>query len=152
MNMNEHEHELDLHGEEGSVTLISLVAAFALLLIVALVVNTGYVVTRKIETQNAADAAATAASAAMARGMNAITAANHLIGELTALVVLHHSFGGFELDMLWAPQGVQDKINGLKDKVNSKVNPVLDPVIKKYSELRKKLPGKVRYFVPLRKA
>jgi hypothetical protein len=55
------------HGEEGSVSLISLVVVFAFLLLCA-ILNTGWVVTRKLETQNAADAAANAASVEMARG------------------------------------------------------------------------------------
>src|SRR5262249_20721176 len=117
--MDTHDTELDLHGEEGSVTLVSLVVAFTLLLILALLVNSGYAVTRKIETQNAADASATAASVELARGMNAITATNHLIGELEALVVLHHSFGGFHLDMGIPKQFKEKEVNELREAYES---------------------------------
>jgi hypothetical protein len=126
--MDTHDQEFDLHGEEGSVTLVSLVVAFTLLLILALLVNSGYVVTRKIETQNAADAAATAASVELARGMNAITATNHLIGELAALVVLHHSFGGFELDMGIPKNFKEETQNDLQEAFQAAQEGVTQPV------------------------
>ncbi len=119
-------------GEEGMVALLSLVVVFAFLLILCAVLNTGWVVTRKVEAQNAADAAAQAAGVEMARGMNAITAANHLIGELTALVVLHHALGGDELDGLrksTAKQKQEDEKKA-KDKPAdddaARPNPILD--------------------------
>lgn len=85
-------------GEEGMLTLASLFAVTAFLLLISLLANTGMVTARKLETQNAADAAAYSAGVEMARGMNSITAINHLIGELTAIVILIHSLGGDELD------------------------------------------------------
>jgi len=56
--------------------------------------NMGMVTTRKVEVQNAADASARSAGIWMARGMNSITAANHLMGEMLSFVVLHEAIGG----------------------------------------------------------
>jgi hypothetical protein len=89
----------DLHsGEEGMLSLASLFVVLGFLVLIGLLANVGRVSSRKLETQNAADSTAYAASVEMARGMNSITAINHLIGELTALVVLIHTLGGDELD------------------------------------------------------
>ena len=66
---------------------ISLVAGITLLLLVALaglIGNAGHTAHQKISTQNAADAAAFSSSLWMARGMNALTATNHMLGEATA--------------------------------------------------------------------
>lgn len=81
--------------------MVSFATLFALLFLMAfaaLVFNVGQATTRKIEAQNAADAVAYSSSVWVARGMNAITASNHLMGELTALYILHHSLGGKWLD------------------------------------------------------
>lgn len=85
-------------GEEGMVSWAFLVAVIFFLLFAGLVYNTGVTVNRKIEAQNAADAAAYSGSLWVARGMNAVTASNHLIGELTALYAIHHALGGEHLD------------------------------------------------------
>ena len=84
--------------EEGMISLVSLFAVLGLLLLFGLFANVGRTATRKVETQNTADAASLAAANEMARAMNSFTAANHLMGELTALCVLHHGFGGDVLD------------------------------------------------------
>ena len=80
--------------EDGKITLVTVVAVLALVVLIGLVGNTGQVVVEKIEVQNAADAAAYSSTLWMARGMNAITTTNHLMGEATALVVILDSFGG----------------------------------------------------------
>lgn len=82
----------------GMVSFATLFAMLFLMAFTALVFNTGRTVTRKIEAQNAADAVAYSSSVWIARGMNAVTAANHMIGELNALYILHHSLGGKWLD------------------------------------------------------
>ena len=84
--------------EEGMLSLASLFVVLGFLVLIGLLANVGMVTSRKVETQNAADSVAYSASTEMARGMNALTAINHLIGELTALVVLIHTLGGDELD------------------------------------------------------
>ncbi|HEY7314768.1 MAG TPA: hypothetical protein VH643_35800 [Gemmataceae bacterium] len=94
----------DLHAEEeGMLSLASLFVVLGFLVLIGLLANAGTVTSRKLETQNAADAVAYSASVEMARGMNSITAINHLIGELTALVVLIHTLGGDELDQGKSP-------------------------------------------------
>ncbi len=85
-------------GEEGMISLVSLFAVMGLLIMFGALANVGRITTRKLETQNAADAVAHAAGVEMARGMNSVTTANHLIGELTGLCVIHHGFGGDKLD------------------------------------------------------
>jgi hypothetical protein len=65
--------------------------------IIGFVGNAGYVVTEKVNTQNAADAVAFSSAQWMARGMNAVTATNHLLGEVTALVVCVEGLGGPEV-------------------------------------------------------
>jgi hypothetical protein len=107
-----------LANEEGMLSLLSLFVVFGFLLLMVAILNTGWVVTRKIENQTAADAAAYAAGVEMARGMNAVTAANHLIGELTALVVCHHAFGGDELDGNGQRQAPDDVSSALKKSYN----------------------------------
>lgn len=94
-------------GEDGMISIISLFAVLGLLLLFGLFANAGKTATRKLEVQNGADAAAHAASLEMARAMNSFTTANHLMGELTALAILHHGFGGDELD-----EGRKPKRNG----------------------------------------
>jgi hypothetical protein len=107
--MTTHEKFTRASGEEGMLSIVALVVVFGFLLLLCAMMNTGAVVTQKLEAQNAADATATTAAVELARGMNAVTAANHLIGELTALVVLHHSLGGDELDGLRPAQGGGEK-------------------------------------------
>ena len=98
---------LDLHtGEEGMLSLASLFVLLGFVVLGGLLVNVGVVTSRKIETQNTADSVAYSASIEMARGMNSVTALNHLIGELTALVVLIHTLGGDELDQGKSPPAI----------------------------------------------
>ncbi len=82
----------------GQVALITVFAVFTLVLLIAGVLNVTRVTATKMEQQNAADAAAHAAGLELARGMNAVTALNHLITELNALDALAMSFGGIELE------------------------------------------------------
>jgi hypothetical protein len=84
--------------EDGMVTFITVVTVLFFTVLIALVANISYNAREKVEIQNSADAIATSAATWQARGMNAVTAANHLMGELTALCVMHYSFGGPELD------------------------------------------------------
>jgi hypothetical protein len=84
--------------ESGMLSLVSLFVVLAFLALFAALSNIGKAVAQKLEAQNAADAVASSAGVELARGMNAITTTNHLIGELHALVVLHHALGGDELD------------------------------------------------------
>lgn len=87
-----------LHADEdGMIALVTLFVILFFLVLAGLVANAGNTVNRKIETQNAADATAISGAVWMARGMNAITATNHVMGEMMALIVLHEAIGGKKL-------------------------------------------------------
>ena len=58
--------------------------------------NIGQVTANKIATQNAADSVAFSSAQWMARGMNAATATNHMLGEVTGLVVVIEAVAGPE--------------------------------------------------------
>ncbi|MCU0703142.1 MAG: pilus assembly protein TadG-related protein [Fimbriiglobus sp.] len=81
-------------GETGMVSLLSLLAVLGLLVLFGLLANVGRTANQKVEVQNGADAVAYSGGNQLARGMNTVTAVNHLIGELSAFVILHHGFGG----------------------------------------------------------
>ena len=108
-------------GREGKISLVTLIAILGLVVLAGLVGNAGQAVTAKVASQNAADAVAFSSAQWMARGMNAITATNHLIGEVTGLVVVVEGLGGPEMDQRmedYSPQNrTLDGINrALKDK------------------------------------
>lgn len=87
-----------LVGEEGKITIVTIIVVMIFILLIGLVGNAGQSVIKKIELQNAADSAAYSTAVWQARAMNAITATNHLMGELTALIVVHEAFGGPTLE------------------------------------------------------
>src|SRR5262249_14591682 len=72
-----------------------------------------------------------------------VTAANHLVGELTALVVLHHALGGDQLDGLRLKEGGKKK--GGKDKSEGEefelVQPILEATHKQAASVGSDLPG-----------
>jgi hypothetical protein len=80
------------------LSFVSVIVLLFILVLIGLVANVGYVINRKMEVQNSADAVAYSSAIWMARGMNVITATNHLVGEMQALVVLHAAIGGEELE------------------------------------------------------
>lgn len=88
-----------LHAHEGGmISMSSLFVTLAFFVLIGFLGNAGQAVYRKIEVQNAADSMAHSTTVWMARHMNAITVTNHLMGELTAVVVLVEGLGGPELD------------------------------------------------------
>ena len=84
--------------ETGKISLLASMLMLALVALAGLIGNTGHVTTEKLELQNAADSVAYSSSLWMARGMNAVTATNHLLGEATAMAAIHEALGGPELD------------------------------------------------------
>ena len=84
--------------EEGLMTWATLIAVVLFCALIAMVFNVGRIANDKLEAQNAADSTAYSASLVRARAMNAITATNHMMGELTALYTMHHAIGGKILD------------------------------------------------------
>jgi TolA-binding protein len=99
----------------GKITLVTLIAILGLVVLAGFVGNAGHVVTAKVNSQNAADAIAFSTAQWMARGMNAITATNHLLGEVTGIVVVLEGLGGPEADLEmedYPPQSrVTDTVN-----------------------------------------
>ncbi len=85
--------------ESGKISLLASLMMLALVSLAGLIGNTGHVAKEKLEVQNAADSIAYSSSLWMARGMNALTATNHLLGEATAIAAVHEAFGGPELDL-----------------------------------------------------
>ena len=105
---------------EGKIALVTIFAVLGMIVMAGFVGNVGHVVTSKVGSQNAADAVAFSSAQWMARGMNAATATNHLLGEATALVVVIEALGGPEADAkfeAYPPQSrVTDEVNrGLVD-------------------------------------
>lgn len=81
--------------------MLSMVNAVTMLffcLAIAFVMNVGKVIYERIEMQNTADSISYSGGSWMARGMNSITATNHVMGELMSLVIVHEAAGGKLLD------------------------------------------------------
>ncbi len=93
---------MDRHNKRengGKITLVATVLMLALAVLAGLLGNAGHTANQKIATQNAADSVAYSSALWMARGMNAVTATNHLLGETTGMVAVHEALGGPELDV-----------------------------------------------------
>ena len=84
--------------EDGQLTLVTVITVLSMVVLAGFIGNVGHVVTKKMETQNAADTVALTSAQWMARGMNAVTATNHLLGEATALATVIEAIGGPEVD------------------------------------------------------
>ena len=104
--------------EAGTLTLTNAVAVMLSFLLIVLPMNIGNVVEEKVQSQNAADAIAFSASLVQARAMNAITATNHVIGEMNAFVVLHEAIGGELLERGGTAESTQS-LHGVKIKSGS---------------------------------
>lgn len=76
------------------LSIASLIVVLAFLILIGLVGNVGQRAIQSVEVQNAADSAAVSSGTWMARGLNAITATNHLMGELTAILVVNDALLG----------------------------------------------------------
>ncbi|MDR2439836.1 MAG: hypothetical protein LBE12_10765, partial [Planctomycetaceae bacterium] len=82
----------------GSVTFVTMIIILGLSLLIGYVGNMGAEILRRQRLQNAGDAVAYSSALCMARGMNAICTYNHIMGELTSLVVILEALGGPEAD------------------------------------------------------
>ena len=89
---------LAANSRNGTVSIVTLFAVFGILVLIAYVGNSGHAVHQKIETQNASDTIAFTSAQWKARGMNSITATNHMLGEVTAILTIHEAMGGPEVD------------------------------------------------------
>ncbi len=84
--------------QRGNMTIINIVAVMLCTVLTTFILNTGNIASRRIEHQDVADAVALSGGYWMQRGMNAVTATNHVMGELTGIVIVHHALGGDLLD------------------------------------------------------
>lgn len=64
------------------------------LFLMTFVFNISQMASSKLDLQNTVDEASISAATVKARGLNGVTAMNHLIGELSAFVVMHDAIGG----------------------------------------------------------
>ncbi len=86
------------NNRRGSMSIMNIVAVMLCTLLIVFILNVSNIATRRIEHQDVADSVAVAPGYWMARGMNAVTATNHVMGELTGIVIVHHALGGDLLD------------------------------------------------------
>lgn len=84
--------------EEGLFTVVQVVVLMFYAVMFLFAFQAIAIVHGKVSWQNAADASARAAATYLARGMNALCATNHLIGEATAMLVVHEAVAGDELE------------------------------------------------------
>lgn len=82
----------------GKVSIVTCIVVLGMAVMIGMVGNIGRATVAKLEAQNAADAVAFSSAQWMARSMNAITATNHMLGEVTALVTVLEALGGPEVD------------------------------------------------------
>lgn len=80
--------------DRGMMSFANCVCCLLFALMITFTLNTMHIQNRKVERQNAADAVAQSGGVWMARGMNSITATNHVMGEMLSLVILHEAVGG----------------------------------------------------------
>ncbi|MBL8817754.1 MAG: hypothetical protein JNL58_17140 [Planctomyces sp.] len=80
--------------EGGMMSIANAVCVLLATLLITASLNNMQIANRTVERQNAADAAALSGTVWMARGMNSVTATNHLMGEMLSLVILHEAIGG----------------------------------------------------------
>lgn len=85
--------------ESGMLTYTNAIVLMILVSFIAFMANIGAEAQNRVKLQNASDSVAYSNAVIAARSMNAVTALNHLIGEMTALCIVHESFGGPELDI-----------------------------------------------------
>lgn len=101
--------------EEGTMAQVTVIVVMGFTILVGMVGNVGRIVQKKVALQNAADSVAYSTALWEARSMNAVTAINHMLGEVTAICVLHEALGGPELD-----DGIPKNSDEFKD-LNNKI-------------------------------
>lgn len=74
--------------EQGQIIYLTVVSVVVFLSLAALIINSGNAVTRKLETQNAVDAAAVSGVTWIARGMNIISMNNVAMTEVLAITII----------------------------------------------------------------
>jgi len=105
-----------LQDERGMIAISSLVLLLTAMLLIGLTINLSQVTHRRIEMQTAADAVTSAGGTMLARGMNALTATNHLMGEMMSLVIIHEAIGGKKHERgINADDGVNSSLHAKSD-------------------------------------
>ncbi len=109
----------DLHRrEDGSVIFSATVLLIGFALLIGYVGNMWAELIEKQNTQASADSAAYSASVWRARGMNTVCTCNHLMGELTSLVVILEALGGPEAGSSpFEPCGTDQSQNSMIESV-----------------------------------
>ena len=82
----------------GTITTAIVIALVFFFVLFLLLMDLYRVISEKSEEQNAADANAFSPAEWLARGLNALTGTNHLMGEMMSLVVIHEAIAGDNVD------------------------------------------------------
>ena len=101
MTMNNHTETARsqlFRSEDGSVSFISLVIVLGMAVLIGFVGNMASETIERQKLQNAADATAYSQAVWLARGMNTVCTLNHIMGELTSIVVIIEALGGPEAE------------------------------------------------------
>jgi hypothetical protein len=120
--------------EDGFLSFVTCIVVLFFTVLLALVLNTGGAVKQKVDLQNAADASILTSTSVAARGMNAVTMTNHLIGELTAILVIHEALGGSTMDDL-IEQGSDGKVSNISKQQNQLLDNGVEAVEMPYQKL-----------------
>lgn len=100
------------HKDQGGWMLLSgIMVIFFLVLSIGLAANLARTMRGKIRAQNSADNLAYSASIPIARGLNTITGAQHMIGEIMAVSIIHSGFYGHfpqehKIETKWLPERI----------------------------------------------
>ena len=126
------------HKDQGGWMLLSgIMVIFFLVLSIGLAANLARTMRGKIRAQNSADNLAYSASIPIARGLNTITGAQHMIGEIMAVSIIHSGFYGHfpedhKIETKWLPshtirsQKLKESYERARTKLPSTFNPPPD--------------------------
>lgn len=115
-------HRRDRRGM--SMMMVMLVVVMLLALLMAFTLNTSFQVTRAPEKCTVGDELAATAAKVKANNMNALTLAQHQIGEVLAFLMTHHGLGGDLLDQQkkaekHAKKEKRDELNDLNEQLDN---------------------------------
>lgn len=99
----------------GMITIVNAAIVAMCSLLAVFLLNIGHVQHHKVQMQNAADATAITGATVLARGMNTVTATNHVMGEMMSFVLLHEAIGGPRLEGRRPGPADTDREDGLLD-------------------------------------
>lgn len=111
------------HRRRGMLMFVNMAVVLLMVLLFAFLLNSGKMVKRKTEAQQRADAIAFSCGLQKTRALNAISGANHIIGEVLAHITLHHALGGDLLDLEknaeeHAPLGQRKRLKRLNEELD----------------------------------